>query len=90
LQRTFGRFALFTKKVDKESCIGCRLCEKTCPSESIVVQKEDKKAVIDRRLCLQCTDCAAVCPKSAITYGKKINVPKSIKDVPGEPPTIEL
>lgn len=90
LQRTFGRFALFTKKVDKESCIGCRLCEKACPSESIAVQKEDKKAVIDRRLCLQCTDCAAVCPKSAITYGKKINVPKSIKDVHGEPPTIEL
>ena len=28
LQGIFGRKPLFSKKVDKETCIGCRLCEK--------------------------------------------------------------
>lgn len=72
LQRTFGRFAKRSKKVDKDSCIGCKLCEKACPANAIVVNPKDKKAVINTALCHQCTNCLQVCPKSAIHYGKHI------------------
>lgn len=71
LQRTFGRFALHSEKVDKNTCIGCKLCEKVCPSRAIVVSSEDKKAVINTALCHQCTNCRQVCPKSSIQYGKR-------------------
>lgn len=72
LQRTFGRFAWLSEKVDKDDCIGCKLCEKVCPSNAILVSSEDKKAVINTALCHQCTNCSQVCPNSAIRYGKHV------------------
>lgn len=70
LQRTFGRFAKLSEKVDKDTCIGCKLCEKVCPSNAILVSSEDNKAMIKTALCHQCTNCQQICPKSAIQYGK--------------------
>lgn len=71
LQKTLGRFAVFSKKVDAKTCIGCRKCEKVCPSEAIIVSDEDKKAVITTKLCHQCTNCSDVCSVSAINYTKR-------------------
>ena len=70
LQRSFGRFARLSEKVNKDACVGCKLCEKACPSNAIVVSPEDKKAMINSTLCHQCTNCRQVCPKSAIHYSK--------------------
>ena len=70
LQRSFGRFARLSQKVDKDACFGCKLCEKACPSNAIVVSSEDKKAVINTALCHQCIKCQQVCPKDAIHYSK--------------------
>ncbi|WP_081436733.1 4Fe-4S dicluster domain-containing protein [Ruminiclostridium cellulolyticum] len=68
IQKFFGRFAKFSEKVDKESCIGCKLCEKDCPSDAITVKTTDKKAEIETSLCLQCTNCQQICPKDAVHY----------------------
>ena len=70
LQKSFGRFARLSEKVDKDACVGCKLCEKACPSNAIVVSSEDKKAVINTALCHQCIKCQQVCPKDAIHYSK--------------------
>ena len=76
LQSTFGKFAKFSKGVNKEECIGCKLCEKVCPSEAIKVTTDNKKATINTSLCHQCSNCQQVCPKSAIHYTKTIKKEK--------------
>jgi len=68
LQRVFGRAMIFSKKVDAELCIGCKKCEKVCPSMAIAVNGEDRKAEISKSLCHQCNNCSAACPVSAIRY----------------------
>ena len=45
-------------------CIGCKICEKTCPSEAIAV--EDNIAKIDYEKCTLCGVCAEKCPRKII------------------------
>jgi len=70
LQRLFGRGLTFEKKVDATKCIGCKKCEKVCPSLAIRVSDQDKKAYIKTVQCFQCNLCSDVCPVSAIHYQK--------------------
>ena len=50
--------------VDRDSCIGCGLCEKDCISEAIRVREQ--KAVPPED-CLQCGHCVAICPVGAVS-----------------------
>lgn len=68
LQKIFGGLARFSKQVDTQACVGCRMCEKVCPSEAITII--DQKAIIDKALCHQCSNCKQVCEKEAISYSK--------------------
>ncbi|MGI6679642.1 MAG: 4Fe-4S binding protein [Dehalobacterium sp.] len=70
LQKVFGRFAVFSERVHKEDCGGCKLCEKVCPSDAIAVKSMNKKAEIETSRCFQCTNCQQVCPKNVIHYSK--------------------
>jgi ferredoxin len=52
-------------KVDTEKCVGCGVCESTCPVGAIKV--EDGKAKVDADACVSCGACAGECPSEAIT-----------------------
>ena len=45
-------------------CIGCRICEKKCPTHAIRV--ENNLALIDPDLCTGCGACAQACPRKII------------------------
>jgi len=53
-----------TTVIDEELCIGCGLCVKVCPLDTISMQNE--KAVVTGRESLSCGHCAAACPEGAI------------------------
>jgi len=50
--------------VCKASCIGCRMCERTCQHDAVHVT--DNLAYIDPEKCVNCGDCAEKCPKHCI------------------------
>jgi len=51
--------------IEADKCIGCGLCVKVCPSETISMQGD--KAVVTGDRSLSCGHCAAICPVDAIT-----------------------
>lgn len=50
--------------VVSEKCIGCRLCERECPTKAISMI--EGKAVIDQKKCINCGICFNTCPVKAI------------------------
>lgn len=52
------------RTICRNSCIGCKLCEKKCPVGAITVN--DNHASIDYSKCTGCGACAAACPRKCI------------------------
>jgi len=53
-----------TKLSCKNGCIGCKICEKKCPSGAITV--ENFHASIDYEKCTNCGECMRACPVKVI------------------------
>jgi len=82
-------FALVHNEHGEEACIGCKMCEKICPSEIITVvpggrvesPATGKKRgscsdfILDLNACIVCELCVQVCPEDAILMLKVQETP---------------
>jgi len=56
--------------IDRERCVNCGICARTCPMGVIYLDKEGSPAVREGGKCLQCFHCTAACPTQAITHNE--------------------
>lgn len=52
--------------IDMEECIKCGICERSCSTNCIKVDKDAGSWTIDRLQCVQCGYCITVCPKKCL------------------------
>lgn len=72
-------------KACSNGCIGCALCVKACPKESITMV--DNLAVINYDTCIGCGICAQKCPRKLITMDGNVPAPKPASvSSPGQNP----
>ena len=53
---------------DYDTCISCRICEKSCPPK--VISMETGKPVVDLDKCIRCFCCHELCPQKAVHIKK--------------------
>ncbi len=67
-----SRYSMLRIAIDKDKCIGCRKCERTCRASCIDIPGGK---VIDSSRCVNCFDCIGVCNEGGIglkfAWGKK-------------------
>lgn len=66
------------KNICSAGCLGCRICEKSCPKNAIKVT--DNVARIDYDLCVNCGICASKCPRKIIDFTRPDGVKPYIKE----------
>ena len=68
-------------EIDVETCILCGICEKTCPTGSITVDKAGEKWTIDPFSCVQCGACWRACPKESLVMADTYWAPSTQKTI---------
>ncbi len=58
---------------DKNACIGCLLCIRTCPS-GVITATAERKVKFDVARCMFCGQCVEICPKKAITLSSEFEI----------------
>ena len=51
--------------IDKDKCVSCGLCAKSCPSGCI----NYKEKSVDNETCIKCLKCLSKCKKNAVNFG---------------------
>lgn len=53
-----------TLSLDREKCVGCKMCVAVCP-RSVLVMSEGRAEIDNRDRCMECGACARNCPTGA-------------------------
>lgn len=63
-----GVFSLKSRNIDDQSCKFCGLCEKSCPTQAIKIDRKLKEISLSAYDCVQCNRCSDKCRQKAIHF----------------------
>ena len=55
-------------KIEKDACVKCGLCARTCPMQLVPQEMKDEKEMSYKGDCLKCGLCVVSCPKQALSF----------------------
>ena len=59
-------------------CIGCGICQKVCPANAIIIEKDENNKVISYKIdygkCIFCGNCVYYCNKNVIQHTERFEV----------------
>jgi ech hydrogenase subunit F len=67
--------------IDASRCISCGTCQRKCPSQAILLNKEAKTWQIDRLRCVVCNSCVDSCPVKCLFMDTKYTAPVTARGV---------
>ena len=67
--------------IDESRCISCGSCQRICPSQAIVVEREAKTWQIDRLRCVVCRACVDVCPVTCLFMDTQYSPSMTVRGV---------
>ena len=67
--------------IDKEKCVLCGMCARSCPTGAIDVNRKTSTWMIQRMNCIQCGACIENCPPSCLIMSQKYTEPGTEKVV---------
>ena len=70
-------FAKPRPHINKDVCVGCGICAKSCPKKTIRIEKH--KAHINKKECIMCFCCQELCPHKAVYVKRSVFFEKILK-----------
>jgi ech hydrogenase subunit F len=61
--------------IDINKCIFCGMCGRRCPTDAIVVTKDNREWQIDRLKCCTCNLCVEICPVKCLSMENQYTTP---------------
>jgi len=68
-------------EVNVDACVFCNICAKKCPTDAILVARNEKTWQIDHLRCILCGHCVEMCPKDCLTQKNAAAPPMISREV---------
>ncbi|MDE5416771.1 YjjW family glycine radical enzyme activase [Labilibaculum sp. DW002] len=62
-------------------CNYCGICAEICPTQSLIVDKENKQITHNEATCTHCDTCLKICPEDSSPFYKKMSVENLISEI---------
>jgi len=79
-KRPFFKGTRGSLEIEIDKCIFCGICQRKCPANAIVVDRNAKMWQLNQYKCVLCNVCVESCPKKCLISKEQFNAPTTYKE----------